>query len=577
MIFITYFQIIATNFKYYKCELVHMDIRKIKPYLEKKTVKGKTYFQLVKKARINGKVKRVWSKYLGTPETIEKVYEMYEEQTSLQLTSFEYGRTAALLKISNELGFIDIVNKYTSKKKIEGLTVGEYLLLIILGRAHGPISKRKTAEWFQDSFLDIIWSFPHKLNTNNFTNHMDYITDDVIKKIEDDIGKKLVEQGIKPSILFFDTTNFFTYIEHGENIPKKSRSKEKRNDKNLVGLGLTVSDENIPFFHETYPGDIHDSKIFGMIFDNIIKRLKTINVPYEEIVLVMDKGCNSEINVDKVISKMNIVGSVKKNQAEELFNVPLNEFDLLYKNNKKYEILGYRTKKELFGTEFTVVMSYNPGSYKKQSQTYEKKKVSILDKLEKIKQSVERVGRGKKKSIKNALIDASKIIPEDYKKVFQYQGFEKENIFTYSLEKEAEKKLELTFGKTILFTDKHDWDTEKIVKTYNRKDLVEKDFMWMKGLIIIPMKPFFLQKDKRIKVHSFLCVMGLTFYRFLLWKLNKQNEILSETRVIEELEKIRVALVKKGEVEPQFIFETMNLDQMRLFSGLGLETVLKDS
>ncbi|MBE0524948.1 MAG: hypothetical protein IBX40_11530 [Methanosarcinales archaeon] len=71
--------------------------------------------------------------------------------------------------------------------------------------------------------------------------------------------------------------------------------------------------------------------------------------------------------------------------------------------------------------------------------------------------------------------------------------------------------------------------------------------------------------------------MGLTFYRFLLWKLNKQNEILSETRVIEELEKIRVALVKKGEVEPQFIFETMNLDQMRLFSRLGLETVLKDS
>jgi len=41
-----------------------------KPYLEKKIIKGNTYYQLVRKTRIDGKVKSVWSKYLGTPETI---------------------------------------------------------------------------------------------------------------------------------------------------------------------------------------------------------------------------------------------------------------------------------------------------------------------------------------------------------------------------------------------------------------------------------------------------------------------------------------------------------------------------
>ncbi|MCK4938025.1 MAG: hypothetical protein KAR85_05430, partial [Methanosarcinales archaeon] len=61
---------------------------------------------------------------------------------------------------------------------------------------------------------------------------------DVMKKIEDDIGKKLVEQGIKPSTLFFDTTNFFTYIEHGEDIPKKGKSKEKRYDVSLDEFDL---------------------------------------------------------------------------------------------------------------------------------------------------------------------------------------------------------------------------------------------------------------------------------------------------------------------------------------------------
>ena len=70
--------------------------------------------------------------------------------------------------------------------------------------------------------------------------------------------------------------------------------------------------------------------------------------------------------------------------------------------------------------------------------------------------------------------------------------------------------------------------------------------------------------------------MGLVFYRLLLWKLKKQEEMLSDTRVIEELEKIRVVLVKRGDKEPQFEFETMSLDQMRLFTALGLETVLKE-
>jgi len=51
--------------------------------------------------------------------------------------------------------------------------------------------------------------------------------------------------------------------------------------------------------------------------------------------------------------------------------------------------------------------------------------------------------------------------------VFPFEGFEKENVFTFSFDEEAEKKLELNFGKTILFTDMHGWDTEKIVKTYN--------------------------------------------------------------------------------------------------------------
>jgi transposase len=50
------------------------------------------------------------------------------------MKSFEYSKLAALLHVNEELGFVDIANKHTNKISIEGLSVGEYLLLDIVGK-----------------------------------------------------------------------------------------------------------------------------------------------------------------------------------------------------------------------------------------------------------------------------------------------------------------------------------------------------------------------------------------------------------------------------------------------------------
>ncbi len=566
-------------FLIYNMELTTKEIMAIKPYIEICKKKGRvSQYILVRKKRIDGKVKRVWSKYLGTAKTIEKFYNDCEEHISLKFKSFEYGRTAALMKIAKELNFVEIVNKHTTKKKMNGLTVGEYMLLIILSRADNPVSKNGIAEWFDESFMSLIWSFQHKLNTKNFTNHMDYLTDEAMRKIEDDIGSKIVEGGVKPTKLFIDMSNIFTYIENGGKLPKKGRGKEKRYDKNIIGVGIATSNENIPVLHESYPGNKHDSQVFSEIFMKIVDRLNKINVPCKGIVAVWDKGCNSEENIEMVKnSDMNIVGALRKDQVPELYNVPLEKYDYLYTNKKKYEVKGYRTKKMVFGQEFTIVMSYNGGSYKKQSETYEKRKVEIIKELEKIKQSVERDGRGKKKGIKNALIGASKVV-RNYESAFKYECYVKDNkqVFEYSVDADGEKEMRATFGKNPIFTDKHDWDSEKIVKTYTQKDFVEKDFMWLKNTLLIPIKPIYLRDDDHIKVHIFLCVMGLIFYRYLMWKLKKQNETLSDTTVIGKLEKIRAMLAKRDDEPVTIKYEEMDLSQMRLFNTLGLGDVLKD-
>jgi len=648
-----------------------IDIKKIKPYVEKKKINGNVYYQLTRKAWINGTSKRVWSKYIGTAKTIEKVYAKDDNYTSLILKSYEYGRTSALMNIAEELNFVEIVNKHTSKKKIDGLSVGEYMLLIILSRADKPVSKNGIAGWFKGSFLNLMWAFSHKLNTKNFTNNIEYLTDEVMQKIEDDTGKMLVSKGVSPTHLYIDTSNFVTYMK-GKKLAAKGESKQKRNDKNIVGLTLATSDENIPLFHEAYPGNMQDAKVFSEMIDKIVRRLQILGAQNlkEKIVAVFDCGCNSSKNVEKTITNAHIVGTLKSNQVGELYTIPIEKYEFLYTDNDGHEVKGYRTKKNLFGEifwfswndvsgkdserllkflkdnlkiewtenaeikksdgdkaititkennsltikfnkeenkailkindeetyeyilkeedgklniydemKFTIVMRFHPGSYEKQRKTYEVKKQEILEGLKKIKNSVERKGKGRKRSITSAEIAAAKIILKEYKKVFWFKCEIKDGnlICEYGINADKEKDLYQMFGKKPIFTDKHEWNSEKIVKTYNQKDFVEKDFHWLKDTLLIPIAPIYLQNDDHIKVHIFLCVMGLVFYRYLMWKLKKQNEALSDTKIINELEKIRVILIKEKDNSPKMKYEEMSLDQMRLFITLGLESVLKDT
>ena len=153
--------------------------------LKKKKLKGHIYWYAVEMARVDGKPKQIWQKYLGTAEKIVELKEKAAELPHIKLTSFQYGKTAALLLISEELNFIEIVNKHTNKKKIEGLTVGEYLLLNIIGRCDGAQSENAMQKWFDKSSLNILWKFPHKLTCQNFLNHYKYIDHETSKKIED--------------------------------------------------------------------------------------------------------------------------------------------------------------------------------------------------------------------------------------------------------------------------------------------------------------------------------------------------------------------------------------------------------
>jgi transposase len=546
------------------------------PSLKKKIIKGHIYWYAVEMARINGKPKQVWQMYLGTAEKIIEVMKVSEDKPYARFKSFQYGKIAAMLQISEELKFIEIVNKHTDKKLMAGLTVGEYLLLDIIGKSSSISSENGLEEWFKNSALSILWKFPHKLSCQNFLNHMGYIDQATIKNIEIDISRILIEKGIKPSILYLDESNWFTY---GDNYNKKSDllkkgfNKKHRYDKNQVGVALVTNEDNIPFMHETYAGNIHDSTEFPELIDGIVNYLTDLKINTEDITLVFDKGNNSTDNIGKLISKMSFVASAKFDQAEDLLDIPLEDFKHIYTNSKEHEIYGSRTKYTFFGKEFTTIVTYNKATYTLQKESYLSSKTKILEKMTDLKRRLEG-DRGKERDKSSVEREISDIIIKDFRSIIGYEvsdipkGKKKPKIkFWTRIPKE--KKREKSFGKLIIFTDKSEWHSKKIIQTYNNKYLVEDDFKLLNDELLVPIGPIYHRKDFNIRVHVFLAIVGLLFYRYLAWKTKRFN--LTLKKLIDNLSQIRIALViDKTSNKSDMIVEEMTSIQASLFSFLGM-------
>jgi len=84
--------------------------------LEKKNIKGKTYYYYSKWEKVNGKCKRVWQKYLGSPENILKTFENNEPTTPQYVEIFQHGLPSVLWDECSHADIITHVNSLCQKR-----------------------------------------------------------------------------------------------------------------------------------------------------------------------------------------------------------------------------------------------------------------------------------------------------------------------------------------------------------------------------------------------------------------------------------------------------------------------------
>ena len=532
-------------------------------------IDGRKYLYLVENAKVDGKHKRVMHKYVGSPEQVQK---MLDGTRNIKLRSYSFGRPAALLHAAESLDLVEIIDQNVEKRDVKGLTVGQYVLLLITARTEGTLSRNQVERWFNKSVLQFILFPQYSLSCKNLINQMSRLDEKTIEAIERDLAARLIELGISPSKLIFDTTNRYSHVEHGEELFKKGNNKQKRFSKNIVGLALTVNEDNLPFMSEVYPGNEHDSDVFKRVFRAMCCRLEDLQVVAKDLVFVFDKGINSKDNVDLILDNMHLVGSLPRDDAKDLLEEAAGR-DLVhvYTTDKGHKISGWRTRETFYGHEFDVVVQHNPATQSRQEETYERQRARILEGVEAIRASCLRKGRGRKPGEKGIINGLGDLVHKNLRGLFDY-GIERTEAGRpcpwIEVKEEAEEAYRRSLGLNVVFTDKADLSTEELLRTYNSKNMIEEDFKWMEDKVIIPLWPFYVRKDLSVRAHVFLVLLGLMLYRLVQHDLGRHSMYLPT--LASYLDEIRVGLVSEGKRKPRFIVEEMDKRAANLFAQLEM-------
>lgn len=486
----------------------------------KKIKKGRPYYYAVESARVEGKPRIVWQKYLGTVEGLVQKIEQVSPPRPKETVIFEAGGVAALLGIAQRLGVLDIINEVTPKRA-QGPSVGHYILLAAINRALSPCSKLAIGDWYKDTVLKRLWRFPKTaFSSQRFWDHMDGISEEAIDAIQDDLAVRIKKEfGLGKEIFLYDTTNFFTFLATGNDrcdLAQRGRSKAKRHDLRQVGLALLVTGEyQLPVFHRVYQGNITDVTLFPRLVRELVKRHNKVLTSSAKATLVFDKGNVSDDAMEEIaVSGQHFVAAVGANRVSGHMATPLDKF-------KKIAGLpgtAALVKNEIFwGKKCLVVVTYTESFFAQQLNGITRNMVKCQKKLLDLEKSLIKwhkgKARGRRPTVKSVKTKVSKILSGQFmKKIFDIKVEQEKQlpVLHYAINHAALDNLtHKRLGRTVLVTDHTNWRAQQVVKAYRSLNRIENAFKNMKNTHFLHWQPAYHWTDQKLKVHGLYCVLAL--------------------------------------------------------------------
>jgi transposase len=433
--------------------------------------------------------------------------------------------------------------------------VGTALLLAAINRAVRPRSKRGFASWAAGTSLSRLFPDldPEALTSQFFWDQMDAVSLDALRAIESELAQAVVrELGVTLDLLFYDTTNFHTYIASDNarsGLARRGKNKQKRSDLRQFGLALLVSrDGQIPLCSQVYEGNTVDCKLFPDSLSRIRQRLAEFSLDATGLTVVYDKGNLSKANQKAVDdSGLGFVASLVPAHQADLLAIPVADYRALPQGSRLEGLPVLRMTKEVWGAQRTLVLfsseRLREGQIRGLRQHLDKRLRELAEWQEQL--AAPHSGPKSPASAAKAIEDLLKGQHlAEVLRIAYHPDRQGSDRLEYRVDQEALARLHReVFGKRILITNHHDWSTEDIILAYRGQSHVESVFRQCKDDEHLAVRPQYHWTDQKIQVHAFICLLALLLARVVEHKARSLGYHESLSALLDLLGTVRLAMV----------------------------------
>lgn len=438
-------------------------------FIRKLKIGDKTYLAEVRSYRKDGKVKQEFVRYVGKLTNDHKVIPGKFQRLRIDRVTV-IGGTLVLKSIAGELDIQDVLDVHTNEN-------GALLLALAIMHCLNPASLNSAKKHFFKFGIDVAFGVNiEKANAQKLSSAMDYLEENTSFALQKKLFEKLcAAYGSPRDSLFYDITNVYLYgVKCG--LARRGYSS-KRIHLPQIEIGLAVDRRGFPIFHRVFDGNVHASKTLQAVMND----LRALGI--KNVTLVLDRGMAVE----------GLISSGLKTGFDVIVGLPL---------RGKLKRLAVKLSREMVSPK-NVVKLTNVFVHAKEMDWEGGKLLICLNEKERV---LIKEGRYRRiyRSLESGKVD----------NVTKYLRKTKKG---YEIDGEALKREEETDGLYAIFTNRGELTKEEILKAYFEKDLVEKSFRALKGVLgIAPVRHWL---EHRVRAHVFICYLAYLLASVMQHKL----------------------------------------------------------
>ena len=471
------------------------------------------------------------------------------------------------------MGFDDLALAWRrSNSEIDVLSC---LRLMVMNRLRDPASKLRVLRWLETVAL------PAGMGTVSEHQHL-LRAMDVVDEYSDKLGARLallmrplIDQDL--SVVFYDLTTVAVtgQTDLEDDVRAYGMAKSGLVERQFM-LSLVQTAEGLPIAHEVHPGNTAEAKTLLPMIRGLLARY-----PLKRVVLIADRGLLSTTNIDE-LGKLQ--AQLKKDgrevAVEYILAVPAARYGDFADDLRKLHEAQDNAQEWCAETQWKdsrLVVAHDPVAAARRIKARDKTMAELLALGQqcsvKLDEQDESQNAGKKKKTKGRPMSDSGTKARFYHAVKDAHLAHvikvdlKAELFSYTIDEEKKRYLELLDGKLLLVTNT-DAPAAEVVQRYKSLADIERGFRVLKSDIEIG--PVYHRLPQRIRAHALICFMALVLYRVMRMRLKAAKRPESPATLLEQLKRIHQQSAVTADGKTLIGLTEITAAQKSLFAALDL-------